>query len=560
MVVANIPDAPPAGGGAMSILINMNTEELKTAVSLLKQISAKLANRQVRPAAAAAAGGAAGQPPSAKTLHGPPAMPPNAKPAPPPLPVPAPIPVTPKPAQARNFPPPQVRPVPPAAQPPQPTPAPQRAQPQPQARLPAWTAAYSTDPADHNNDGVYAISYCPQFDGLPGGDGHAGWLISSSKHMLNLWECSGGGGQGQPSLMVLHSQMTDFLSLSLAIEPTLQIMLAASTDTRKNTECVSVQSLSPELGFLSYKTRIPLSDSAGAKPGEPRRAPRPKLASLNSQGRQLRACFAVSQACKISIFETQTGTATPNMTPKPRAEWQAHQTPITALHSSAMSGTLLSGAADGTISIWNMRDRVGACIKTLQPHGGGGAGQPPRPTVTSLQAINEQTIASSTVDGRVMIWDLRNTAQPSAVLIPDGSPCLNMKNSPIGDCMAVVTGQGLYAIDLMDGTNAISSIAPTPQGKPALDIEWNSSTMELYACFASGVVTRVHPRVEESAPREDCQRLLQATELVEAAAQAAARKAGELADAAAHSGPCTTSLVELSAMGRRQVELRASLT
>jgi hypothetical protein len=49
---------------------------------------------------------------------------------------------------------------------------------------------------------VQALAYLPSIKGLPGGDGHGGWLISSSKGMLNLWECNYGGGRDHPSLMV----------------------------------------------------------------------------------------------------------------------------------------------------------------------------------------------------------------------------------------------------------------------------------------------------------------------------------------------------------------------
>ncbi len=42
---------------------------------------------------------------------------------------------------------------------------------------------------------------------------------------------------------------------------------------------------------------------------------------------------------------------------------------------------------------------------------------------------------------QVLIWDMRNVAQPVSATVPDpGAACLNMKTSPIGDCLAVVTG------------------------------------------------------------------------------------------------------------------------
>ena len=51
-----------------------------------------------------------------------------------------------------------------------------------------------------------------------------------------------------PPFQMMHSQHTDFLSSSLAIEPALQLMFAASTEARGGVECVSVHSLSAERG------------------------------------------------------------------------------------------------------------------------------------------------------------------------------------------------------------------------------------------------------------------------------------------------------------------------
>jgi hypothetical protein len=37
---------------------------------------------------------------------------------------------------------------------------------------------------------VAAVAYAKSMPGLPGGDGHSGWLVTSSKGVLNLWETS----------------------------------------------------------------------------------------------------------------------------------------------------------------------------------------------------------------------------------------------------------------------------------------------------------------------------------------------------------------------------------
>ncbi len=47
----------------------------------------------------------------------------------------------------------------------------------------------------------------PRMQGLPGGGCHAGWAISASRQVINLWECSRSGGRGEAAMMLMHSQV-----------------------------------------------------------------------------------------------------------------------------------------------------------------------------------------------------------------------------------------------------------------------------------------------------------------------------------------------------------------
>lgn len=101
-----------------------------------------------------------------------------------------------------------------------------------------------------------ALLYAPSLPGLPGGGAHGGWLISSSRNVLNLWECSKGGRGGMPALMLMHAQEVDLLATQLVAAASAGVMLGASLDTKPGTECVSVHSLSPEAGMLAFKYRF----------------------------------------------------------------------------------------------------------------------------------------------------------------------------------------------------------------------------------------------------------------------------------------------------------------
>jgi hypothetical protein len=51
-----------------------------------------------------------------------------------------------------------------------------------------WRHCFSSEPEDHDKKSVTALAYAQTLPGLPGGDGHAGWLVSAA--LLLGW----GGG------------------------------------------------------------------------------------------------------------------------------------------------------------------------------------------------------------------------------------------------------------------------------------------------------------------------------------------------------------------------------
>jgi hypothetical protein len=43
-----------------------------------------------------------------------------------------------------------------------------------------WRHCFSSEPEDHDKKAVTALAYAQTLPGLPGGDGHAGWLVSGA--------------------------------------------------------------------------------------------------------------------------------------------------------------------------------------------------------------------------------------------------------------------------------------------------------------------------------------------------------------------------------------------
>ncbi len=46
-----------------------------------------------------------------------------------------------------------------------------------------WQVTWTTDAVDHDGQAVTAMAFALALKGLPGGDGHGGWLITASDRM-----------------------------------------------------------------------------------------------------------------------------------------------------------------------------------------------------------------------------------------------------------------------------------------------------------------------------------------------------------------------------------------
>lgn len=61
----------------------------------------------------------------------------------------------------------------------------------------------------------------------------------------------------------------------------------------------------------------------------------------------------------FKIFETSGGPSAPAKT-TPKAEFKAHDLPVTALASNPLNPSyVMTGAQDGCVHMWNLRDRPG---------------------------------------------------------------------------------------------------------------------------------------------------------------------------------------------------------
>jgi WD40 repeat protein len=305
----------------------------------------------------------------------------------------------------------------------------------------------------------------PSIPGLPGDDGHAGWAITASHGLLQLWECSRSGGRGEPALMMVHSQGIDHCPAHLAAEPGMQLLLAAC-QTNDGKEWVTAHSLDVS-ALLSQKCKAPMPHLAAAQlPGRHCFS----VVSLHQFGGTFSRTCAASYGGGVAVWDIGTKRQFDDLT-TPRMVWKAHDALITAMHASTHGQPLLfTGAADGSVRSWDLRTKP--TTPTAVFHHGGG-----RMAASGIHQLNDQTLVSAGGNGRLLLWDVRSTQHPvGAAAMPDGTGATHLAVNTVGDLAAVATrASGVYAIDLLDGSCQMSTVSVPGMIPEVTAMQWNAN-------------------------------------------------------------------------------------
>jgi len=334
-----------------------------------------------------------------------------------------------------------------------------------------WRPCWRTSAEEHNHRSVQSAWYAAELQGLPGGDGHAGWLVSGSEGLLNLWECSASGGRdGEPSLQLMHSQVVDHQPTSMDADHKTQLLLSASGGAQCR---VSLHALNPEAGFLAPRRVVALNNHmhAGASAS-------PRVASLSSGGSHLSSHFAASLGAYLHIYDIGASASH-----SPLVAWKADNADVTVLHKSHHAAALFSGSAKGTIHLWDLHQKPSKPVTTWTL---------PR-KVTSLEMVTEHLLLSSSEDGQLVMWDVRKGGTPrkpvSRFQLNNGSPVRKCCVSPLRDSVAVVTPKELLCVQLVS-SSSFKPVASIVSGQQVfVDVLWNTATGEIVATGDDGSVS-----------------------------------------------------------------------
>ncbi|WIA13470.1 hypothetical protein OEZ85_007049 [Tetradesmus obliquus] len=320
----------------------------------------------------------------------------------------------------------------------------------------------------------------PSLPGLPGGDGHAGWLVSGSQGTLNLWETNRGTDATEMALLCMHSQAVDVACSKLVLEPATKFLFGAAAHSSKG-ECISVHSLDAELGLLALRYQF------APPPGRPATSQRlmQQVVSVHGMTPGLRSSIVASYGERLLVFEAKAGVRAHSVLHDATFHFVAHPgSVVTCLHRSAIEGScsLVSGAANGAVHLWDLKvpPQNNAPALRMLRHS-----QP----VTGLCLVSDDRLASSSMDGSVLLWDLRRPGSPlHTATAPGGVAVLRIAPGPWGDILAVASQAGLHCLELFDFGAPMADITPGPLARPFSDIVFNSVTHDLYAGSSNGSV------------------------------------------------------------------------
>ena len=419
-------------------------------------------------------------------------------------------------AAATASPPPS--PAPPLLPPPSPAPPPP-APAAPRAVAPepdwAWRLVFSADAAEHNGEAVAAVLWRASVPDLPGGDGHAGWLVSAGRGVLNLWECSASGGRGgEPSVMLMHAQLTAGLTAhSLAADEGSATLLAACADG-KGGGVAGLYRLRGGATLLGRKGALPAPPPAGGAMPAPGKGAaktpqqRVHVAALAPLRGPLARAAAVAVANSVVVYtlpeEAVGGGAA--QAPPALARWGCGETGCAvtcvapwATEQGAPGPLLLAGLAQKSgpaIRGWDLRTKpsgpAAAAALDLPPPGGPtGVGGP---LLIAPLAATGPTLLAAFTGGGVALYDARASGRVLAMAPSPPGGTIGTRCAALaadGSGLGVTTGAGGLlvlsgALAAARGGGVLRWAAVAGSG--AGSVGWNEFTGELVCGGLDGSV------------------------------------------------------------------------
>lgn len=305
-------------------------------------------------------------------------------------------------------------------------------------------------------------------------DEGSGWLVSASTGLLNLWGANPRGGVGgEPCLQLVHSQEINFDVLDLAAAPELNAMYIAMTDEASRKSFISVHSLAPESMLAPReKYSVPQTDGTERISTSPH-----TVVSLYNLGGPLEKGFAAAYGNQVAIWSISKSDK-PRETPL--VQFSPHKQAVSVLCLSSSKPVLFSGSASGDVSAWSLQSPPTKPLLSLKLH---------KRSVSGIEQVEQNMILTSSLDGKVMVWDLRSADKPIKIVQPDGGSVQRIAASPIGDCGILCTAQNMYTMNLIDLNSELLPVLAKPPAEPFENLTWNRQTLEVYAACSNGSIS-----------------------------------------------------------------------
>jgi len=155
---------------------------------------------------------------------------------------------------------------------------------------------------------------------------------------------------------------------------------------------------------------------------------------------------------------------------------KSHNDTITILKANLFSPGIFTGFWTGEVHYYHLSGQPTTPLKFLKHNR----------AVTSIEMLNDFTLVTSSADGRILFWDLRNSAVPMASLIPDQKALTCFKVNRRNGMATTSTLKGCYGLDI--STLRLLPITPIDKKEIFTDLSWNEINGIHYAANTNGQI------------------------------------------------------------------------